>query len=226
MTALAFESRRLGWPALVAPLFAVLALCFFGLLSQVIGAPAQTDRVLSAIVQVGSMVGGIAAVSAVASDPAIELRLSLPRSVRRSVLLRLLLALLWSSAVIGFATELLHELGRLTSEIPDAPLADQLEWLPPLLLLAGVGALTAVATRAATAGAGVVAAAWVLSNLLSQLWSSVTWLTPLWIALPFDPADPARWYWNRITVALVGMACLAITAVLLGRPEHLLAAER
>ncbi|MDQ6858585.1 MAG: hypothetical protein M3Z65_06270 [Chloroflexota bacterium] len=105
-------------------------------------------------------------------------------------------------------------------------MADHLEWLTPLVLMAGLGAVATIAARVAAAGAGIVAVAWVLSNIVSGIWLSVPWLRPLWVALPFDATDPATWYWNRLSIGLIGAGCLAVTGLLLGRSEHLMGAER
>lgn len=226
MRALTYEARRLGWLGLAGPPLTIAALCFFGWLAAALGTPGQTDRILSAIVQVASLTGGMTAVAAVAADPAIELRLSLPTSFRQCVSTRIALALIWAGLISAAATQVLHATQRLTSEIPGAPASDQLEWLSPMLLLAGAGALASVASRTVAAGAGLVAGAWVLENVLSRVWLSVSWLKPFWIALPFDSAQPNTWYWNRVAVAASGLAALAVTAWLLGRPEHLLGGER
>lgn len=226
MSGLSFEARQLGWPAVVAAPFAVSALAFLGLLAQALGAGGQTNRVLSAIAQVASLVGGIAAVSAVAVDPAVELRLSLPLGLQRSFAIRLTLALVWCGIVMGAATLVLHALGRFTFEIEDSAAADQLVWLPPVMLLAGVGAAATVVLRSSSAGAGIVAVGWVLSNVLGGLWQQVPLARPLWLAMPYDSADAAAWYWNRATLTVGGLLLLGVTAVVLGRGERLLGADR
>ena len=218
-----YEARRLGWPAFVAPLLATAAILLLAGLAEAVGPRTQVNRILSGLLDVMPITAGIAAASGVGGDGCLELQLSLPTSFERTIARRLAVAGALVSAIALVVTCGLAETGRLAWPI-SLP-ADQLIWLVPSLWLAGVGAASALGARAASAGIGIVAAVWILEQLLSDLLTTQRWLGLIWLTLRFDPANPAAWWINRLV--LLGLALLLTSVVrrLLANSELLLQEE-
>jgi len=218
-----YELRRLGRSALLGPLLALAALSLFAALAARAGIGPQTDRILSELLDVLPVIGGLGAASIVVSDPALELQLSLPTPFRQTVLRRLALALGWMGLLGLGCTLALAASGRLVWPVP--PLANQLLWLAPLLWLAGLGAALSLAMGTAAAGTSLVGLVWVLELALGNSLAQVAVLRPVLLFLRFDPARGADWMVNRLTLLALAVIWLGWVVWLLGRPEQLLRGE-
>ena len=218
-----YELRRLGRAALLGPLLAVAALAGLAALATWTGMGGQADRILSEVLDVLPVIGGIGAASIVTGDPALELQLSLPTVFRLTMLRRLALALGWTS-LLGLGCALwLAASGRLTW--PISPFGDQLIWMAPMLWLAGLGEALSLAMGAAAPGSSLVGMVWVLELALGTSLAELPALRPVLLFLRFDPAHAADWTVNRLTLLALAALGLGLAAWLLGRPEWLLRGE-
>jgi hypothetical protein len=208
----AYELGRIGWPALVGPPLALLAMTSLGALAAATGNAPQVNRILSASLDVLPLVAGIAAANAVSGDAAIELQLSLPTPFRLTVLRRLALAVGWT-ATLGVTHRLVW---------PTSLAAGQLIWLVRVAWMTGLGAVLTLGLRGVAIGSGLAGVVWVVEASLSSFFESSPERAGLWLFLRFTPDQSTAWYWNRLELAAFAVALVALACWLLGHTERLL----
>ena len=217
------ELRRIGWGAWFAPLGAITALGALAFLANVMGMGSQTNSILSEGLDALPLVGGIAAATLLASDPALELQLTLPTSFRATALRRAALALTWTGLVALVYTALLAATQRLIW--PVSPFANQLIWLVPLLCFAGIGAVFNLGMRAAAAGSGVTGVIWIFQLFFQRSLSETPTTQPIALFLRFDPALASVWIVNRMALGALAIVLFALAIHWLDDAERLLKGE-
>jgi hypothetical protein len=218
-----YELRRIGWPALVGPPFAVAAMGFFGLLANALGNPQQVNRILSSTLDVLPLVAGIAAAHAVSGDRAIELQLSLPMTFRRTALRRLALAVGWTALLSLAVASALAASHRLVW--PTTFWGEQLVWLIPVAWLTAVGATLTLGLRGAAIGSGLVAVIWAAEAGMAGIFQQSSALAAIWLFARYSPEQSVSWFWNRALLSLVSLALFATLLWLLGKTDWLLGRE-
>lgn len=192
-----YEIRQMGWKMLGFPPLVLVVMGCLAVLTHVLGSANEVNHILSNTLDVLPLAAAVGAAVVVGLDPALELQLSLPCHFHLTVLRRL--ALLLGSAILSSAgaTAILQATGRLIWPVP--PVASELIWLPPLLWMAGVGALIAVWSGTAV-GSGTAAVVWTVEAVLGSLLAQISWLKPVWMFMRYPTAPLATWYWNRFAL--------------------------
>lgn len=222
------EARRVGAPALAAPLVLALGGSAFLVLMHAVHQPIgrTAGTLLEAVIPLGA---AIAVAGLASADPALELQLSLPTEYRSTLSRRCALTVGCSALV---AVALSSALTALRAWTPGTDaVAGQLTWLAPLLVLCAVAAAAAASTASAASAVGVVAALWV-----GEEWFKTALITPTWsqhvylfaTARADQPpylvrgALTSAWLLNRGALLAVAVGLTVVAWFALRRTDHLL----
>ncbi len=195
----------------------------------------EMSRGLLALLENGlPLAAGLLAAITTNNDVVLEVHLSLPTSYRSTILLRL--------AQVGGGM-LLVTLAACVAVIAggywivpvDQPIG-QLVWLTPLLWYVGAGALLTLLLRSHVASSAVLGMMWIAQFLFKPEFLNSPTLQRLYLfateeLIPgITRANASLWYatWveNRLILIAIAVALLGATAIVLGRNELLLGAER
>lgn len=215
------ELRLLGPFGLALPVLVELAFLALAVVTALdhVGS-AQSARLLIASLEVGlPLVAGIAAVTAVAREPAVELQLTFRMSYRATVLRRLALLTGWSALVAAVSATALAAVGRWA--LPGSFIVGQLSWVAPLLWFVAVGAAVVLLLRSRAASTAILGGMWVSSNLVTVFYLPSDW-SHLWMLFATTHSPGADfWLANRLTITLTSLLILVGVWLLLGRTEAL-----
>jgi hypothetical protein len=147
------------------------------------------------------------------SDPAMELRLTLPQPYALTALLRAGLAITWSGVVALVTGVFIYhwQFWRIPQQIDFRGviaqfLALQLTWLAPLLCLSALGFCLAALLRSGVISGAVLGVAWLIESLAYGYFVANTWLHPLFL-FPTTLA-PQITFWAVSRLELIGLALI------------------
>lgn len=174
--------------------------------------------VLAALLPLGA---AMATASVLGAETATELHLSLPVSCRATLARRMLLVLAAAAVLDTVGTLGAAVTGLWTS---GHGAGAQLVWLAPTLALVGLAVLLAAAAQSAGVAAGVVGGIWVGQQAYKAWFAAHSWTHPLFLFpdVRAGVVPAADWATNRLTLVLIGLACLTAAWLLLADPERLL----
>lgn len=201
-------------PVLVALLFAGVAI-----LAASAGADEQqVARALTAGLELGlSLAAGLAAVHVVASEPAVDLQLTLRTRYRTTLLRRLALLAGWTGAFALLWASALDLLGLWA--VPGPFALGQLAWIAPLAWFVSAVTLVALLFRSQAAASAVLGLLWVFENsgvgVAGFLQSD--WLRPFFLFATTHAPGADFWLENRIVVICLSLALLGVSLILMGR---------
>ena len=185
---------------------------------------AQLDRLAAVVLEaLCPLSAALAAVSVVGRDPAAELILTTPVRYRRVLSGRAGLAAGLAAVATLVLAIALFGAGIWPAGQGAAGLV--LIWAPPMIWLTGIGLLVAVAGRGPSLASGAVAAIWLAEAIFSGQAKGSPLIRDQYLFATVSHLPPGPWAANRAGLALAGAAALAVTALLLARPDRLLAAE-
>ncbi|HUY79604.1 MAG TPA: hypothetical protein VMV29_22730 [Ktedonobacterales bacterium] len=151
------------------------------------------------------------------SDPAMELRLTLPQPYGLTALLRAGLVVGWSGVVALVAGVFIYHwrFWRIPQQldfrgVAGQFLALQLTWLAPLLCLSALGFCLAALLRNGAISGAILGVAWLIESLGYGYFLAHAWLHPLFL-FPTTLA-PQITFWTVSRLELIGIA-LAFTFV-------------
>jgi hypothetical protein len=221
-----YEARRAGRATLLAPLLVTAAMAGGGALAaRSSGSDTVPHTLLFALEMAIPLIAGVSAASLVGRDPAVELQLTLPTPYR-GTLLRRCVAIVAASCVlaIGVSGALMASGWWARWPRTHGILLGQLTWAAPVCSLAGLGLLAGAVLRAPAAAATVVAAPWLIEQLLPDQVQAHHWSRLLYLFATTQGRD-ADWTANRFTLLATSMLLIAGAWLLLGRGERLLFGE-
>ncbi len=231
MDRLRYEARALGWrtlapPPVIAAGCALIAVAIHALTNHGVGSLA--GLLTACLEMLLPLAAGISAATLPTQDASIELSLSLPTPFAHTILRRFGLALLWTALIAwlmasgAFALRLWHIPTQIQGWSP-APLylAEQLIWLAPLLWLSAAGLCLALATRSPIASAAVLGGVWILETFAAT-WFATTGPQAMFLFPTTFTPFVTFWQANRLEVAGVGLALVALCWLLLRDQEALL----
>jgi hypothetical protein len=228
MTQIWIERRVLGWRVVGVPALAAVVVVGLALLGEIGG---RTSGVATALVTGGielvvPLSAAVATGFVVGADPARELQLSLPRPYRNTVGRRALLATLAPALVALLLLHLvLRPNGQEVEAVGWAGWAVDLTWLATLIWMTAVVCFCTVALRSATAAVALMAVLAATEVLLHDLFVSTPWLRPLFLLATTAGVAPSEWWMNRVALLMMAAPIVALTALLLRRPDRLLLEE-
>jgi uncharacterized membrane protein YwaF len=217
------ELRRVGFPALAAPVAVPAALAIAGASMAALHVQHREGQIwLGAGLEIAApLAAALPAAWTVASEPAVELQLSVPTPYRATVMKRLAITLAWSALLcLGVASALwVPGWWRLSIGF----WAAQLTWLSPLLCLLATAVLAVLVLRSPSAAGGLVAVVWLLNIIVFGAFLSNRWLRNLHLfATTYAGPGASFWPSNRLVLAAGGLLALVAAWPLLCRSEHLL----
>jgi hypothetical protein len=174
-------------------------------------------------------VAGIAAANLVASNPAVELHLTLRRSYAGVMWLRLALFVAWVALAAAGASALILAAGYWLA--PQTAPRSQLIWAAPTLWFVGAGAVLSLLLRSRAAAGAVLGMIWLGELFFRYFFLQNAVLQKLYLFLTLETLpngvapDASYWLANRLTLFGTGLVFLAATALLLRRNEALLGHE-
>jgi hypothetical protein len=217
----AYELRRVGAPGAAAPALVLLAFAILAGIASLSGTePHRVAWLLTAALEVGlPFAAGLAAAHITATEPAVELQLSLKTRYRDTLVRRLfllvacssLLALLWAGAL------------RLAGlwRVPGSFLIGQLGWFAPLLWFVGAGALLALLLRARAASGAILGGVWLFENLFGGLMVEREWARPFFLFATTYTPGADYWLSNRLVLIATALVALAAVWIIASNPETL-----
>lgn len=216
------ELRRIGWIGLFGPPAAVALGAAFSAGAALLHMGAQVSGIQRGMLDFLWLSAGLSAAALAGADPALELQLSLPTRFRVTVGRRLAIALAWLAVVAAALAGYLVLSGR---DLGIGGWNEQLTWLAPCAVMAGLGALGRVVFRSSAASFGLIGVVWIFFEIVPPSMAQLAAVKPLLLRYPIVLASPDGWYLNR--ALLIGVAIVAAIAahLVLGRPDRLLEAE-
>jgi len=163
------------------------------------------------------------------SDPAMELRLTLPQPYAVTALLRAGLLVAWSGVMALVAGIFIYHwrFWRIPQQL-DVPgvatqfLALQLTWLAPLLCLSALGFCLAALLRSGTISGAILGVAWLIESLAYGYFVAYTWLHPLFLFPTTLAPQIAFWTVSRLELIGIALVFTAIGWLLLRDSERLI----
>jgi hypothetical protein len=218
------ELRRAGWPACGAPPAALSVTLAIAVLAAAFGAPrAQVARLLlTGLEAFVPLAVGMAAVTVVTRDGCRELRLALPVGYAGTLGRRLgVLAAISAVLSVLFSAGL-----RLTGwwTGPGLP-ASVLVWAPPLLWLAGLALLVAVAGGGVVLSTTVIGVVWLAEQVFASSFTGHAWSRVWFLFMTTRVGTGDDWGANRTVLAGSGALFVAAAFILLRRPADRLTEE-
>lgn len=215
------EHRLMGWRALAFPLLTGLTMVVVALLTSLSGGAKNETAILTAGLELGIPVAAAAlTASLVGSDPTRELQLSLPASYRTTLARRAALGTGWPILTCIGASVALTAVGRWMA--PATGLGGQLTWLAPLAFLTALACLLTVTIRSHVAAVAVLGTLAVAEATVHNLFTSHSWLHPIYGPASTTVAAHGYWWSNRVWLMSLAGVMLACAWMLLARPERLL----
>lgn len=191
-----------------------------------------TARFLSAVLEMLlPLATGTVVAFLVASDPMLELQLTLPLKYHVTVLQRLVVVMLWSCCLAFLASCIIVvlKLEFLPQPHPaslmETVLAEQLAWFPSLLGCTALGFAAALVLQNRAASIGLLAGVWLIEIVFKNILIQSMWLFPLLLfptTLFPDGLDVHQWQLNRFLVLIGALLLLLASYPLLLLPERLL----
>lgn len=175
-------------------------------------------------------VTGFSAASIVTGDPVRELHMTLATSYPATIGLRGLVMLLCSSLTAALASVTIWLAHYWI--VVQAPPLNQLLWLAPMIGMAGLGAMLALALRNRSAAIAVLGVVWLGSIFFRPQIIQDIHLRYIYLFLTFDTVQgglayhAAYWLANRLTLIGLGLAMALVSVLLLRRNEVLLVVEQ
>lgn len=215
------DASLVGMAAYVAPPLALLGFAGLGVLAP------EPARLAMAGLETGvPLAAGIVAASVVATDPALELQLSVPGGFRPAAVRRLAAIVAWAGVVsaipwgVGAATGLLGE------RMPTAgAVTAHLAWLAPLVAFTAAGALLALVARSRAFAAAVLSIFWVIGHAAHGLFEDTPWLRAWYPFLTTYAPHEADWLVTRLTLLGIGLAAAVALWLGLTASEWILGSE-
>jgi hypothetical protein len=223
-----YELRLMGKKAFFAPAIVLIGGACFAILLLWLKDPAA--RFLSAVLEMLiPLATGASVALLTASDPALELQLTLPHNYAVTVPLRFILLLLWNSLLAFITSSLICAMGLVFLPHPHPSTAwgifwaGQLAWFPSLLTCTAFGFGAALLFQSRAASVGLLAGIWVVEIVLKDIMAQQSWLFPL-ILFPTtlfpDGLSFSVWELNRFLVLVVGIVLLLMSWPFLLFPER------
>jgi hypothetical protein len=163
------------------------------------------------------------------SDPAMELRLTLPRPYALTALLRAGLVVVWSGIVSLIAGVFIYHwrFWRIPQQIDVRGvaaqfLALQLTWLAPLLCLCALGFCLAALLRSSVITGAILGVAWLIESLAYGSFVTHTWLHPLFLFPTTLAPQITFWATSRLELILIALVLIPIGWLLLTDSERLI----
>jgi hypothetical protein len=211
----------IGNAAYIVPPAVLLAAVGLGLII-----PDNARLLTAALESAVALVVGIFAASALASEPALELQLSMPGGFRPAAFRRLLILCAWSAVVSFLAWWILDVTGALAGWRPRADaLESQLVWLPSLVAYAVGGWLLAIVLRSRSSAVSAVALFWVASHFFNDVFVTTPWLRVWFPFLTSYEPMASDWATTKLVLLVAALVAIVPLAVLLGANEWLLGGE-
>jgi hypothetical protein len=223
---LGLEARIAGPAALITTLAAPAAgALLFAILDATGKSGADLDRTAGDIVAGLCPLGvAIAASSIVGRDPGAELVMTTSASYRRVLFLRASVIALLGAAATFLTASVYYGLGDWPSGQGASGLA--LLWLPPMAWLAALGMLVAVAVRSTAAASGLVGGLWIAQVIFNRNMQDNAVLRTQFLFARLAGDFPDRNVTLTQTALLaVAVVAVAVTGLLLARPERLLTGD-
>ncbi|GCF06982.1 hypothetical protein [Dictyobacter arantiisoli] len=227
---LRYEIRLMGKKVFFAPALVLIAGGCFAILLLSIKDPAA--RFLSAVLEMLlPLATGASVAFLTASDPALELQLTMPHTYAVTVPIRLLLLLLWNSCLAFIASSIIFMVSLVFLPQPHPPtalgvfFASQLVWFPSLLACTAFGFGAALLFQSRAASVGLLAGCWVVEIVFKDVIIQQFWFFPLVLfstTLFPDGLSFSLWQLNRLLVLGVGVVLLLVSWPCLLFPERLL----
>jgi hypothetical protein len=217
-----YEIRRTGWPSLSGPPVAAALVVVLAVLNTRASGAATARTLLSALEMAVPLAAGTGTAALVGRDPVVELQLSLPTPYRVTLARRLIITLAWSAVVALVVAGALLATGW-WSRWPanHGALAGQLTWLAPTCYLGAVGFLGGAVFHSPAAAGGLVATLWTFEQIFAEATQEHRWSRLLYPFATTRGAVAADWAENRITLMIIGLVCIALGWLVLGRTERL-----
>jgi hypothetical protein len=219
LRALRYETRNVGWVALVMP---PLVLAGFGGLALLLTLGKTPHENIGNLVTAGIEAGlplavGVVVAGLFAQDASIELQLTLPTAYHRTITRRLALCfvtvVLVGVVVTGVLSQAapwaLHKVGG----------EGQLMWLAPTVWFCGAGALLALLTRSRAASGAALGGIWVAELAFHDYFGAHAWLHPWFLFASLYAPDSDLWLGNRLELIGIGVALLLLAWLYLHNPE-------
>jgi hypothetical protein len=223
---LGLEVRVAGPAALITALSAPAAgALLFAILDATGKSGADLDRTTGDIVAGLCPLGvAIAASSIVGRDPGAELVMTTPASYRRVLFLRAAVIALLGAAATFVTASFYYGLRDWPSGQGASGLV--LLWLPPMAWLAALGMLVAVAVRSTAAASGLVGGLWIAQVVFHHNMQDNAVLRAQYLFIRLAGDFPGRNVTlTQAALLAVGTVAVAVTGLLLARPERLLAGD-
>ncbi|WP_460399380.1 hypothetical protein [Actinophytocola sediminis] len=220
------EVRRTGWAAPVTLSVCAAFVVLLAVLQAGGGNDVATARTLQAVLEMGMpLAAGVVAASLVGRDVAVELQASVFREYRSTLLRRLVITFGWTAVIAGGTSVALTVSGWWHRwPLAPAPALGQLVWLAPTLCLAGLGFLLGALLRSPAAAGGLVAAVWLVQQLLADAMRDWT-PTQLMYLFATTRGSDVDWLANRLVLLASGVALLVAGWLVLARAERLVRGE-
>jgi hypothetical protein len=198
--------RMVGWMG-AALSSGLIALGLLISLSPPADGPLSQVNTASVVETIVSLILGIqiAVLFSPDEEASLELLLTYPRPLGWLVLERFAVAIAYQLA-IGFSGSLAaHLILRERSDL----FVTLIRWLPPALLLAGVGLRVTLRTRQIVLGVSIIAGLWFgVGQLGDAVLSKYPFLWPLHLFLSPERLSPGDYMLNRLVIALIGCGLL------------------
>lgn len=165
----------------------------------------------------------VAVVSLVGRDRCVELVLTTPGSYRQVFFLRAGLV-----AGLGAGTTLVAATGLFAAGAYPAGVGAAgvvLVWAAPMIWLAGIGLLVALATLSSAAASAVIGGLWLAEALFHAEFVARPLLRVEYLYATISHLSGGAWWANRAVLCATGAVALLGAGALLERPERLLAGE-
>ena len=222
---LGVEFRIIGSGALLPAVLLPMAGGLLVALLQAAGRPAgvvdsAAGLALEGVCPLGT---AIAVVTLVGRDRGIELVLATPARYAQVLFVRIGIV-----AALGALTSLAVAIGFYSAGAwPEhqASAGIVLAWAAPLVWLAGLGLLAAVASTTAGVGSALVGGLWLAEILGTDTLTANPVLRTQYLFSSHIHLHGGAWVTNRVALLLVGAVALAAAWALLSRPARLLARE-
>ncbi len=232
LTRCRYELRILGKWVLLIPVgtmigVAILLLIYRVIIPQV--GSSQTEKILTGSLEMVLPLATALVIGTIGTrDQMGEVQLALPASYARTAFLRVGLIVGWSIVIALVACAVIYPLGlwhrpqQLQSwSIAGQWLTGQLVWAAPLFSLAALAFCLALLLRSRAASGGLVGAIWTLESFFYLMFSSTTWLQPVYLFPTTFTPNVSFWLTNRLELLALALVLFILSWLLLRRSEAL-----